>query len=195
MSKALKRGYVAKKVLQKVDHSSPLRVNIPAGMATAKPPLGAQLGQRSINVANFCKEFNERTANIKTGIPLPCRVKVKPDGTYELVIHQPPATFFLKQAAGISKGKIPNEELAGKITFKHLYEIAVIKSQDPPLELLTLKDVCQMLVGIARTCGIVIVNTIDPVEYAEFMKQREENLQIFLAELQESKISKVLRGS
>lgn len=62
--------------------------------------------QRNINVANFCKDFNTRTGNIKEGIPLPCRVKVRSDRSYDLVIHKPPATYFLKQAAGIEKGKI-----------------------------------------------------------------------------------------
>ncbi|CAK9822763.1 39S ribosomal protein L11, mitochondrial [Anthophora retusa] len=193
MSKSFRKGSAAKKLLPKVIHSTPLRVNIPAGMATAKPPLGSQLGQRSINVVNFCKEFNERTENIKTGIPLPCRVKVQADGTYDLVIHKPPATYFLKQAAGIEKAKAIPKETAGKITFKHLYEIALIKSSDPPLELMTLPQICQMLVGIARTCGIEIVKTLDPVEHEEFMKQREENLQNFLKELQATKTSKVLR--
>lgn len=60
--------------------------------------------QRNINIAAFCKDFNEKTANIKQGIPLPTRVKVNSDRSYHLVIHQPPASYFLKQAAGISKG-------------------------------------------------------------------------------------------
>ncbi|OAD54405.1 39S ribosomal protein L11, mitochondrial [Eufriesea mexicana] len=181
------------KTMKKVEHSSPLRVTIPAGMANPKPPLGSQLGQRNINVANFCKDFNQKTEDIKKGIPLPCRVKVKSDGTYNLVIHKPPATFFLKQAAGIDKGKIMKGEIAGKITFKHLYEIACIKAEDPPLALLSLEQICQMLVGIARTCGIQIVRTLDPVEHEEFMKQRRENVQKFLDELKEVKTSKLLR--
>ncbi|XP_076234116.1 mitochondrial ribosomal protein L11 isoform X2 [Calliopsis andreniformis] len=169
------------------------KVTIPAGLANAKPPLGSQLGQRNINVANFCKDFNTRTADIKEGVPLPCRVKVKADGTYDLVIHSPPATFLLKQAAGIVKGKMCKGEVAGKITFKHLYEIACIKAQDPPLALLTLEQICKMLIGVARTCGIKVERTLDPEEYAAFMKQREENVQKLLEEMQASKEAKLLR--
>ncbi|XP_076750431.1 mitochondrial ribosomal protein L11 [Xylocopa sonorina] len=195
MSKVVRRSLALKKTMPKVEHNTPLRVNIPAGLANAKPPLGSQLGQRNINIANFCKDFNQRTQNIKEGIPLPCRVKVvKSDGTYELVIHNPPATYFLKQAAGIKKGRHIKEDVAGKITFKHLYEIACIKAQDPPLALLTLQQVCQMLVGIARSCGIEIVRTLDPEKHAEFMRQREEASKEFTRKLQEAKESKVLRG-
>lgn len=77
---------------------------------------------------------------MKAGIPLPCRVAVNPDRTYELTIHAPPATFLLKQAAGIQRGAMfPGKEVSGKITYKHLYEIAQIKMQDPPNGLLTLQ--------------------------------------------------------
>lgn len=75
---------------------------------------------------------------MKEGIPLPCRISVNSDRSYELVIHSPPATFLLKQAAGIQRGAMfPKKEVAGKITLKHLYEIAMIKLQDPPNALLT----------------------------------------------------------
>ncbi|KMQ95157.1 39s ribosomal protein mitochondrial [Lasius niger] len=192
MSKTFGRKMV-KKLTEKIDHSSKLRVNIPAGLASSAPPLGSQLGQRNINIVNFCKDFNERTANIKEGIPLPCRVKVHSDRTYDLVIHNPPATYFLKQAAGIQKAKMKKGEVAGKITLKHLYEIAKIKAEDPPQALLSLENVCKMLVGIARTCGIEIVREIDPEEYKQFLKEREEAIAQYREELRLAKESKMLR--
>lgn len=77
---------------------------------------------------------------MKEGIPLPCRISVNSDRSYNLFIHSPPATFLLKQAAGVQKGAMnPGKEIAGKITLKHLYEIAAIKIQDPPNALLTMQ--------------------------------------------------------
>ncbi|XP_072749142.1 large ribosomal subunit protein uL11m [Anoplolepis gracilipes] len=184
---------LAKKLTEKIDHSSRLRVIIPAGLASSAPPLGSQLGQRNINIANFCKDFNQRTANIKEGIPLPCRVKVHSDRSYDLVIHKPPATYFLKQAAGIQKARMRHDEVAGKITLKHLYEIAKIKSEDPPLALLSLEQICGMMVGIARSCGIEIVRDIDPEEYKQFLKEREEAITQYREELRLAKESKLLR--
>lgn len=84
-----------------------------------------------------------KTAEMKEGVPLPCRISMNSDRSYDLVIHNPPATFFLKQAAGIQRGTMtPGREVAGMITLKHLYEIAAIKIQDPPNAMLTMK-VCR----------------------------------------------------
>lgn len=84
-------------------------------------------------------------------------------------------------------------EVAGKITLKHLYEIAKIKLEDPPNALLTLEQMCQMIVGIAHTCGIEIVREIDPVEYAQFLKDRETSIVEYQEELRLAKESKILR--
>ncbi|KAL0105566.1 hypothetical protein PUN28_015801 [Cardiocondyla obscurior] len=193
MSKVVGKMKMGKKLLEKIDHSSKLHVDIPAGMASSAPPLGSQLGQRNINIENFCKDFNKRTANIKEGIPLPCRIKVNSDRTYNLVIHKPPTSYYLKQAAGIQKARIKKGEIAGKITLKHLYEIAQIKIEDPSNALLTLQQMCQMIAGMARACGIEIVREIDPIEYEQFLKDREVTLAEFREELRLAKESKMLR--
>ncbi|CAB3246059.1 unnamed protein product [Arctia plantaginis] len=194
MSKSVARLKSMKKVADKIDHSSKLRTNIPAGMAAAGPPLGPMLGQRNINIAAFCKDFNERTANIKQGIPLPTRVKLNSDRSYQLVIHQPPASYFLKQAAGVSRAAMePVRETCGKITYKHLYEIAKIKQQDPPLEWKPLKDICIMLIATARSCGIEIVKELDPKEYGEFLQDRKKVVEEQKKMLQEKREAKMLR--
>lgn len=150
MSRTGTVGRIMKKTTEKVNHNTKLKTNIPAGMAIAGPPLGPMLGQRGINIAAFCKDFNERTKDYRDGIPLPCRISVNSDRTYQLVIHQPPATFMIKQAAGIQRGAMNSgAEVAGKITLKHLYEIAKIKLEDPPNALLSL-EVYKMHEGISN---------------------------------------------
>lgn len=183
-----------KKAVEKVNHSNLIRTNIPAGMAVAGPPLGPMLGQRGLNIAAFCKDFNARTANYKNGVPLPCRIQVRSDRSYELTIHNPPATFLLKQAAGIQRGAMsPGREVAGKVSLKHIYEIAKIKQQDPPLQLTPLKQICELTIGVAHSIGLEVVREIDPEEYGEFLKNRTSVVEEQLKELQEKKEAKMLR--
>jgi len=185
-----------KKVVQKVVQNNLISTNIPAGMAVAGPPLGPMLGQKGINIAAFCKDFNERTKDIKEGIPLPSRITVNPDRSYQLVIYNPPVTFFLKQAAGITRGAMDQgKEICGKVTLKHVYEIAKIKQQDPVLCFWTLEDICKSIITTARTCGIeVLERSIDPVEYGEFLEQRKQVVLQQLQELKDKKEAKMIRA-
>lgn len=193
MSKLGSRLKSMKKTVEKVQHGI-LRTNIPAGMAAAGPPLGPMLGQRGINIAAFCKDFNERTKDIKEGIPLPTRVFVHPDRSYEIEIYKPPAIYFLKQAAGIQRGAMKvGHEVSGKITLKHIYEIAKIKIEDPPLQVRTLEGICLMLCGIARSLGLEVVKNLDAKEYGEFLKERAAIVEQQKKELQEKKEAKMLR--
>lgn len=119
---------------------------------------------------------------------------MKPDRSYELYIHSPPATFFIKQAAGIQRAAMfPSREIAGKITLKHLYEIAAIKIQDPVNALMTMEKMCNMIIGSARSCGVEIVKDLDPEEYAEFLVERSKIIETQKAELQAKRDAKMLR--
>lgn len=182
-----------KQGVEKVQHGK-LRTNIPAGMATPGPPLGPMLGCRGINITTFCKDFNEKTKDIKEGIPLPTRVHVNPDRSYQITITKPPSMYYLKQAAGIQKGSMnPLKETAGMITLKHLYEIALIKQTDENLEFRNLEEICNMLMSTARSLGIKVVKDLNAEEYQEFLEQRKIILEERKQELLEAKEAKMLR--
>ena len=87
----------------------------------------------------------------------------------------------------------PGREIAGKVTLKHIYEIAAIKLQDPPNALLSIQDMCNLLIGSARCCGIKVVKDLDPVEYGKFLEERKLIVDQQKKELEEKKQAKMLR--
>ncbi|KAI2805747.1 hypothetical protein RDWZM_008919 [Blomia tropicalis] len=184
----------AKKGLEKIIHSTPLRIWIGAGSAQPGPPLGPQLGQRGINIAQFCKDFNERTKDIKPGTPLPCTISINSDRSYDMQIRVPPLTYFIRQATGFERLAMNNsKEIAGILSLKHVYEIAVIKSKDPLYDCVPLKKICEDIIQEAKYCGVKIVDRIDPEKYVNFMKERRELVSQQLKELEDARQSKLLR--
>ena len=116
---------MAKKVIGEI------RLQLPAGAANPAPPVGPALGAKGVNIMGFCKEFNARTENVEKGTPLPTVITVYQDKSFTFVTKTPPATHYIKQAAGITSGsKMTGREVAGKIKRSQLREIAEKKMKD-----------------------------------------------------------------
>ncbi|XP_059371556.1 39S ribosomal protein L11, mitochondrial [Carassius carassius] len=169
----------AAKAVKKLDTGGVIRAIVRSGQAAPGPPLGPILGQKGIPIGAFCKDFNEKTKELKEGIPLPIKINVKSDRTYDLKIGQPTVSYFLKQAAGIEKGAgKTGHEIAGMVTVRAVYEIAQVKSQDDSFKLrdISMQNVVKSIIGSARSLGIKVVNDLSPEEYREFLREREERL-------------------
>jgi large subunit ribosomal protein L11 len=133
-----------------------IKLQVAAGKANPSPPIGPALGQRGLNIMEFCKAFNAQTQTTEPGTPIPVVITVYADRTFSFVTKTPPNSFFLKKAAGIAKGtQTPGRETVGSVTMAQIREIAAIKM--PDLNALDIDAACQMLIGSARSMGLEVV--------------------------------------
>jgi large subunit ribosomal protein L11 len=134
-----------------------IKLHVPAGKANPSPPIGPALGQRGLNIMEFCKAFNAATQNLEPGMPIPVVITAFGDRSFTFVTKSPPNSYFLKKAAGIEKGSQTTGKgsTVGRVTMAQIREIAEQKMQD-----LNAKDIagaCRMLIGSARSMGLDIV--------------------------------------
>ncbi len=128
-----------------------VKLQIPAGKATPAPPVGPALGQHGVNIMEFCKTYNERTAR-QTGTIVPVEITVFADRTFTFVTKTPPASVLLKKAAGLEKGSgEPNKKKMGTVTRRQIQEIAETKLAD--LKTKDLRAAIRMMQGTARNLG------------------------------------------
>ncbi|MBM5573971.1 MULTISPECIES: 50S ribosomal protein L11 [Deefgea] len=132
-----------------------VKLQVPAGKANPSPPIGPALGQRGLNIMEFCKAFNAATQGVEPGLPIPVVITAYADKSFTFVMKSPPATILLKKAAGITKGSAkPHTDKVGVVTRAQLEEIAKTKQAD-----LTGADMdasVRILAGSARSIGITV---------------------------------------
>ena len=130
-------------------------LQVPAGSATPSPPIGPALGQRGVNIMEFCKQFNAATADLEKGTPIPTKITVFSDKSFTFAMKSPPATYLIKKAAGLQKGSPrPLTEKVGKLTRKQAEEIATTKM--PDLTATDMDAAVRTIAGSARSMGIVV---------------------------------------
>ena len=132
-----------------------IKLQVPAGKANPSPPIGPALGQRGLNIMEFCKAFNAQTQGIEPGLPLPVVITAYADKSFTFIIKTPPATVLIKKAAGVAKGSPkPHTDKVGKLTRAQVEEIAKQKMKD-----LTAGDIeaaMRTVAGSARSMGITV---------------------------------------
>jgi large subunit ribosomal protein L11 len=133
-----------------------IKLQVPAGKANPSPPIGPALGQRGLNIMEFCKAFNARTADLEVGMPIPVVITAYGDRTFTFVTKTPPASFFLKKAAGLQKGsQTPGKGTVGSVTMTQVREIAEKKMAD--LNANDVEAAARMIAGSARSMGLQVV--------------------------------------
>jgi len=134
-----------------------IKLEIPAGKANPSPPVGPALGQRGLNIMEFCKAFNAATQNMEPGTPTPVVITAYADRSFSFETKTPPASYFIKKAAGIEKGSsAPNKDKVGTLTTAQLREIAEKKLVD--LNAYDVDAAMKTIAGSARSMGIEIVD-------------------------------------
>ncbi|WP_083099351.1 50S ribosomal protein L11 [Pseudophaeobacter leonis] len=132
-----------------------MKLQVAAGQANPSPPVGPALGQRGINIMEFCKAFNAKTADLEPGAPCPTVITYYQDKSFTMEIKTPPASYYLKKAAGVKSGaKTPSRETVGTVTAAQVKEIAEAKMKD--LNANDIEAAMKIILGSARSMGIEV---------------------------------------
>ena len=132
-----------------------LKLQVPAGAANPSPPIGPALGQRGLNIMEFCKAFNAQTQKMEKGMPIPVIITTYQDRSFTFELKTPPVSYFLKKAAGLESGsKTPGIASAGQVTKKQVREIAEQKMKD--LNCDSIEAAMKMIEGSARSMGLAV---------------------------------------
>ena len=130
-----------------------VKLQVAAGSANPSPPVGPALGQRGVNIMEFCKAFNAQTADLEKGLPIPVVITVYSDRSFTFVMKTPPASVLLRKASGIAKGSgTPNTAKVGKVTLAQVEEIA--RSKMPDLTAANMAAAVRTIAGSARSAEI-----------------------------------------
>jgi large subunit ribosomal protein L11 len=133
-----------------------IKLQVPAGKATPSPPIGPALGQRGVNIMEFCKAFNAATQDLEASMPIPTIITVYADRSFTFVTKTPPASFLIKKAAGLKSGsKEPGKVSGGTIKRSQLAEIAQVKMAD--LSANSIEQATKIIEGSARSMGLDVV--------------------------------------
>jgi large subunit ribosomal protein L11 len=132
-----------------------IKLQVPAGQANPSPPIGPALGQRGVNIPEFCKQFNAATQKLEPGSPIPTVITVYADRSFTFEMRTPPASYLLKKAAKITKGSTaPGRTGAGGVTRAQLREIAEVKMKD--LNASSIEQAMKIIAGSARSMGLEV---------------------------------------
>jgi large subunit ribosomal protein L11 len=132
-----------------------IKLQVPAGKANPSPPIGPALGQRGLNIMEFCKQFNAQTQKIEAGIPIPVVITAYGDRTFTFILKTPPTPVLLRQKAGLPKGSsTPGKAIVGSVTEADIEEVAKIKM--PDLNAYDLEAAKEQVRGTARSMGLKV---------------------------------------